>query len=237
MKHKTFTIFIGLLVLAWTCQSCKKDDDAPQDLLTISTININPTSNELFFTLDNGETMYPVDMGGITETFSDGQRAFVIFERTDEPVGGYTYSIRVKQIQKIQTKEPVLTEPDKLPEGLLGNDKINVTYLWLTSDKRYLTVEYQIYGDLNGGKEPTLDLLLSPKQEGDSNADYLDLELHYKQSGTPSDNLEEGYVSFRLDNIKEQLNEKKGVRVKVKTIYENYKWIKVKFPEQANRKK
>ena len=237
MKHKTFTIFISLLVLAWTCQSCKKGDDAPQDLLTISTININPASNELFFTLDNGETMYPVDMGGITETFSDGQRAFVIFERTDEPVGGYTYSIRVKQIQKIQTKEPVLTEPDKLPEGLLGNDKINVTYLWLTSDKRYLTVEYQIYGDLNEGKEPTLDLLLSPKQQVDSNADYLDLELHYKQSGTPSDNLEEGYVSFRLDNIKEQLNEKKGVRVKVKTIYENYKWVKVKFPEQANRKK
>ena len=42
--------------------------------------------------------------------------------------------------------------------------------------------------------------------------------------------LGEGYVSFKLDKIKDRMEGKKGLRIRVNTIYGGPKTYEVKFP-------
>ena len=43
-------------------------------------------------------------------------------------------------------------------------------------------------------------------------------------------NVWEGYVSFKLDKIKNRMEGKKGLRIRVNTIYGGPKTYEVKFP-------
>ena len=42
--------------------------------------------------------------------------------------------------------------------------------------------------------------------------------------------LGEGYVSFKLDKIEEQIEGKKGLNIRVRTLYDGIKNYKVQFP-------
>ena len=61
MKKFKFIAFIfAIMTTMPILQSCLDDDDNPSDLLVVSTINmISQDSKEFYFTLDNGETMFP----------------------------------------------------------------------------------------------------------------------------------------------------------------------------------
>lgn len=61
MKKFKFIAFIfAIMTTTLILQSCLDDNDGPADLLVISTINkISQDSKDFYFTLDNGEKMYP----------------------------------------------------------------------------------------------------------------------------------------------------------------------------------
>ena len=48
--------------------------------------------------------------------------------------------------------------------------------------------------------------------------------------GDDPQRLGEGYVSFKLDKIKDRMEGKKGLRIRVNTIYGGPKTYEVKFP-------
>ena len=91
--------------------------------------------------------MFPSNGNGwISDKNKDGQRAFVIFKELEEPVKGYDYNIQVREIKEILTKEIVTMGEGENTEEKIGDDKINSTYMWITQDKKYLTIEFQYYG-------------------------------------------------------------------------------------------
>ena len=203
-KFKFIAFFIAVMTTMPILQSCL-DDDSSSDSLVIGTINlISPDSKDFYFTLDDGKTMFPSNGNGwISDKNKDGQRAFVIFKELEEPVKGYDYNIQVREIKEILTKEIVTMGEGENTEEKIGDDKINSTYMWITQDKKYLTIEFQYYGTHSEDKKHFLNLVI---------------------------NDNEVYISFKLDKIQDQMKGKKGLRIRVKTLYNGEKFYEVKFP-------
>ena len=240
MKKFKFIAFIfAIMTTMPILQSCLDDDDSSSDLLVISTINmISQDSKEFYFTLDNGKKMYPSNsQGWSNKDWVEGQRAFVIFNELEEPVNGYDLNIQVKGINPILTKDIVTMGEDDNDEEKIGDDKINTTYMWINKDNKYLTIEFQYYGTHSEDKKHFLNLVINDKEETVPTADednaedeYINLEFRHNSEGDDPQRLGEGYVSFKLDKIKERMEGKKGLRIRVNTLYSGVKTYEVKFP-------
>ena len=239
MKKFKFIAFIFAIMTTMPIfQSCLDDDNNPSDLFVISTINmISQDSKDFYFTLDDGKKMYPSNGQGWNGLdFVDGQRAFVTFNELEEPVGGYDYNVQVKQINKILTKDIVTMDDEENTEEKIGDDKINATYMWINKDKKYLTIEFQYYGTHSEDKKHFLNLVINnpvpapTADEEDAEDEYIDLEFRHNSEGDYPQTLGEGYVSFKLDEIKDQTEGKKGLRIRVNTLYGGVKTYEVKFP-------
>lgn len=232
-KLKFITFIFAIMTLTPMLQSCL-DDDGSSDSLVVSTINVpDPDSKEFYLTADDGKTLFPSNSQlWSNQELTDGQRAFVIFNELDQPVNGYDYNIEIKHIDKILTKEIVTMGEGENTEKKIGDDKINATYLWITKDNKYLTIEFQYLGTHSEDKKHFLNLVINNPQPESTNSrdnDYIDLEFRHNSENDSPERLGEGYISFKLDKIKEQMKGKKGVRIRVRTIYNEIKHYEVKF--------
>ena len=121
-------------------------------------------------------------------------------------------------------------------EEKIGDDKINTTDMRINKDNKYLTIEYQYYGTHSADKKHFLNLVI-PKAEaapttedGSGKDEYINLEFRHNSEGDYPQTLGEGYVSFKLDKIKDRMEGKKGLRIRVNTLYSGIKTYEVKFP-------
>lgn len=231
-KLKSIAFFLAIPVLLPVLQSCLDDDDSPSESFVISTVNVpNPESKDFYFTLDDGKKMFPGDTKELgSYQLIDGQRAFVIFNEMDQKVEGYDYNIQVKRIKDILTKDIITLNDENVKE--VGDDKINSTYMWITQDLKYLTIEFQYLGTHNEDKKHFLNLVineLETKPTENPDNDYIELEFRHNAEGDTPYRLDEGYVSFKLDEIKEQMKGKKGLKIRVNTIYNGEKYQKIDF--------
>ena len=231
MKKLQMIAFALIVVLTPFLQSCM-NDDGPNDSLVISTVKVpDADSKEYYFVLDNGEKMFPGDTHWVSGYKAiDGQRAFVICNELDQPVAGYDYNVEVKDIRNITTKDVIdLTEENK---DKIGNDKINATYMWIAQG--YLTIEFQYMGTHSEDKKHFLNLvvnklsIMNPKVDDD----YLTLEFRHNAEGDLPNQLEEGYVSFKLKEIEEEMTGKIGLKIRVNTLYSDMKVYTVDFPAE-----
>lgn len=238
MKKLKFIAFIlAVTAVVPFLQSCLDDDNGPTESLVISTINVpNPDSKEFYFTLDDGKKMFPSDTRGLGDYKpTDGQRAFVIFNQLEEKAQGYDYNIQIRRIENILTKDIVKLGEGENTEEKLGDDKINATYMWITQDSKYLTIEFQYYGTNNKDKKHFLNLVINDpivEPTEDTENDYLVLEFRHNEEGDNPERLDEGYVSFKLDKIKELAKGKKGLKIRVNTIYKGVEYYTKDFPIQ-----
>ena len=201
-KFKFIAFFIAVMTTMPILQSCL-DDDSSSDSLVIGTINlISPDSKDFYFTLDDGKTMFPSNGNGwISDKNKDGQRAFVIFKELEEPVKGYDYNIQVREIKEILTKEIVTMGEGENTEEKIGDDKINSTYMWITQDKKYLTIEFQYYGTHSKDKKHFLNLVINNKEAepaaDDANDEYINLEFRHNDEGATADRLVNYYLPLK----------------------------------------
>lgn len=241
-KFKFIGFALAILTTMPMLQSCLDDDNGPSEALVISTINkISPDSKDFYFTLDNGKKMHPDNAQGWSgKDYEDGQRAFVIFNELEQPVEGYDYNILVRQIREVLTKD-IVTMGGENTEEKIGDDKINVTYMWISSDRKYLTIEFQYYGTHSEDKKHFLNLVINDAQpsptadnaDGDNENtgdDFINLEFRHNNEGDSPVQLGEGYVSFKLDEIKDRMEGKKGLRIRVNTLHNDIQMKEVKFP-------
>ena len=234
LKFTTLILFVALMPLLVSCL----DDDEPESTLVISTIKVpNADSKAFYFLLDNGKKMYPGinNLGGSYE-LKDGQRAFVLFQELEEQQPGYDYNIEVEQIENVLTKD--IVDLDDNNKNTIGDDKINATYMWIAQG--YLTIEFQVLNNYSNENKHTLNLVVNkltpPKANGAEEDEYINLEFRHNDNDDSNNNsnsisgdLQEGYVSFKLDKIADQIKTKKGLKIRVKTIYDNEKYITVNF--------
>lgn len=233
MKKFKLIALAAVLTLIPTLQSCLDNDDSNYPSLAISTIKtLEGVDKGYYFGLDDNKKMYPGDTTAIHNyAIVEGQRAFVYFHFLDEPKAGYDYNVKVQQIINILTKDIVdLTEENAED---IGDNKINATNFWITQG--YLNIEFQYFGTNNPDKKHFLNLVrntLATDENGEEG--YISLEFRHNIKSDTPDRLGEGYVSFKLDKIAEEMKDAKGLIVRVKTLYDGERFYKIDFKKEKS---
>lgn len=227
MKKQKMT-FVALMILFLTMpmlQSCLDDWDNDYDtLFAIGTVKVIE-GKDYYFALDEGSKLYPGDTTYVRNyALVDGQRAFVYFSELKEPVTGYDYNAQIKHIENILTKDIYFMPAEK--NDSIGDDRINATDFWITGD--YLNIKYQFYHSNDTEKKHMLNLVVNEASTGEGDkADYVNLELRHNAFNDNQISLGTGLVSFKLDNIADLLAGKKGLNIRVKSLYDGERFATV----------
>ncbi len=229
MKKLRLITLIMMLPLLPVLHSCLDDNDEEERYFSVNTVKVPDETNnkDFYFLQDDGTKMFPGNAQYLHNyEAKEGQRAFVIYTKLDEPVQGYDSNIEVWNIVDILTKDIVNLTPENEEE--IGDDAINVPYMWVAQG--YLTIEFQYYGTHREDKKHFLNLVINelpeetpaaaPPAEGENDDEYVYLEFRHNSEGDSPALLGEGYVSFKLDKIAPKLEGKKGLKIRVKTLYD-----------------
>ncbi len=223
--------FMLLFFVMPTLQSCLDDLDDPYKgtLFAVGTLNVIE-GKDYYFALDEGSKLYPSDTTLIRNyAVIDGQRAFVYFTKLEEPLAGYEYNAQVNHIENILTKD-IYSMPAEKADSI-GDDRINATDLWITGD--YLNIKYQIYHSNNQDKKHMLNLVINEVSTGENDKpDYLTLEFRQNAYNDSPLMLGTGLVSFKLDNVADMLKDKKGLNIRINSIYDGEKYITVDLKKE-----
>ena len=216
MKQAIYTwawIVLGMFSL----QSCLDDASYTGEnlLFAIGTIRV-VEAQDYYFELDEGSLLYPGDTAAVHNyPIKDNQRAFVYFSLLEETLPGYDYNAKIEHIEDILTKDIFCVAPEDLDS--IGNDRIDVDNIWLSRD--HVNIVYKFYHSNNPEKKHMLNLIANENAESPDDG-YLHLEFrHNAYNDTPLQGGT-GIVSFKLDNIRRQLEESKGLRIRVNTLYD-----------------
>ena len=95
---------------------------------------------------------------------------------------------------------------------------------------KVLTKEIVTMDDEENTEEKIGDDDSAAENEDNTDDEYINLEFRHNSERDSPDHLGEGYVSFKLDKIEEQIEGKKGLNIRVRTLYDGIKNYKVQFP-------
>lgn len=239
MKKLNSIVILLLLFSASLLQSCLDDDSSswkdtiPEDAkLGIVTIHLTDTNSpsDYYFTLDNGKTIYPA----IKTNFEDykaveGQRAFAYLRMMDnadlKTMEGYDYNAELYKIVDILTK-PIIPFTEEIADSI-GDDYINVTHRWIAQG--YLTMEYQFYGSGHPDFMHMLNLVHNKAAKLIDEEGYINLEFRHNAFNDVKTKLREGLVSFKLDQIADDMKIAKGLKIRVNTVYDGIQYYKINF--------
>lgn len=224
------TALIGMPFL----QSCLDDNDTDYPWLAMTTIKtLENVEQGYYFGLDDSSKMYPGDTTAIRNyQIIDGQRAFVFYNYLDEPKTGYDSNIKVEQITNILTKDIISLTEENAED--IGDNKINATNIWIAQN--YVNIEFQYYGTNNDEKKHFLNLIENTTTTENDEEGYITLEFRHNIKGDAPNRLGEGYVSFKLDKIAEKMKDAKGLKIRVKTLYDGVKFTKIDFTKKEEKK-
>lgn len=221
----TFIALVLLFITTLLLQSCMNDwDDEERSSLTIGTVRIIE-GKDYYFALDEGTKMYPGDTTFVNNyALTEGQRTFIYFDLLDEKVNGYEYNAKINHVENILTKDIYFMPAEKADS--IGDDRINATNLWITDN--YLNIQYQLYHSNNPNKKHMLNLVENETSDGANDKEgYVTLEFRQNAYNDESHRLDPGIVSFKLDKIAEQLKGKKGLNIRVKSLYDGERYFTV----------
>ena len=209
MKKLRMTLAASMLLFltAIVLQSCLDDwDDKYDTLFAVGTVKVIE-GKDYYFSLDEGSKLYPSDTTYVHDyAVIDGQRAFIYFRELEEKLPGYEYNAQIKHIENILTKD-IYSMPAEKADSI-GDDNINATDLWITGE--YLNIKYQFYHSNNEDKKHMLNLVINEASTGENDNRITSISNSATMpTMTASSRWATGLASFKLDNIAEQLKEKK----------------------------
>lgn len=234
MKKQKMT-FVTLMLLFLTTpmlQSCLDDwNNDYNTLFAIGTVEVIE-GKDYYFALDEGSKLYPSDTSYVHNyTVVDGQRAFIYFSKLDEKLPGYDYNAQINHIENILTKDIYFMPAEKADS--IGDDRINATDFWITGD--YLNIKYQFYHSNNEEKKHMLNLVVNEASTGENDKpDYVNLEFRHNAYNDSQLQLGTGMVSFKLDNIAGLMEGKKGLSIRVKSLYDGERFTTVNINNEEN---
>ncbi len=230
-KYRLYTVGLLLLLTALGTQSCLDDNndwtESFKDTLlgmgTVQTLD----EDDYYFLLDEGSKLYPTDRSEVrTYEAKDGQRAFIYFDELPEKLPGYEYNAKVRYIEDILTKDIYYMPSEK--EDSIGDDPINITQIW-TTRQDYLNIECMFYHNNDNSRKHMLSLVVNEAGSDEADSDYVTLEFRHNANQDPTNDPGSAIVSYRLNAISSLLEGKKGLRIRVRTLYDGVKYLEVKF--------
>lgn len=236
MKKFQLIALVALLSITPIFQSCLNTDSDEDMIVTcpdsglfsMGTVKI-PDANmprDFYFALDNGAKLFPGDTTLVKNYIAiDNQRVFVGYLRMEGLISGFDVNGRIFSLENILTKDIIALTKENADS--IGNDDINLTTRILNED--FLTLEYQYFGSGDKNKKHMLNLVENLTDTKDSDQEYVCLEFRHNAYDDPPLKAGPGVVSFKLENIREQMKGKKGLKIRVKTIYDGVQDYKVDF--------
>lgn len=229
---KTVVVSMLLLLFIPALQSCmdKSDINNPSyedgSLFAIGTVKVIE-GKEYYFALDEGSKLYPGDTTHIHNyAIVDGQRAFVNFSKLNETIKGYDYNGKIYRIENILTKDIYFMPAEKTDS--IGDDHINATDIWIAGN--YLNIKYQFYRSNNTDKKHMLNLIVNKASIDESNkSDYLNVEFRHNAYNDKQQTLASGLVSFKLDKIFSMLKGKKGMNIRINSLYDGESFKSINY--------
>ncbi len=80
-----------------------------------------------------------------------------------------------------------------------------------------------------------LNLVINEASAGENNRpDYVNLEFRHNAYNDSQLTLGTGLASFKLANIAEQLKDKKGVNIRVKSLYDGERFMSIDIKTENN---
>ena len=234
MKKFKLIVWAALVSIAPLLQSCLDTDDnltsyfPDNGKLAIATVRVpdKDAPRDFYFALDNGDKLIPSDTTAIKNfPATNDQRVFVGYVKTDELTEKNALSGIIFSVENILTKNTIpLTTATA---DSIGDNEINVTTYWVKDN--FLTIEYQYLGSANPDKKHMLNLVQNQTTESTTDDGYLHLEFRHNAFDDQTLKTVPGIVSFKTDSIADQLTGKKGLMLRVKTIYDGIQYFKVDF--------
>lgn len=196
MKKLLFNLVLIAVALtaAMTVVSCDDDDDDNHTIcpsgpiVAIGTLKTDPSSGQFYIQLNDSVTLVPVNIK--QSPYGNKEvRAEFYFTYTDSASGHYARAANVALIDTIRTKpmSPALADLNKA----YGNDPVEVIDDWTTvCEDGYLTLRFRTY--FGGAKVHSLYLV----RTGDNT-----VELHHNANGDIAQNVGDGIIAFRLNDM------------------------------------
>lgn len=234
MKKQKMTFVTLMLIFLTTpmLQSCLNDwNNDYNTLFAIGTVEVIE-GKDYYFALDEGSKLYPSDTSYVHNyAVVDGQRAFIYFSKLDEELPGYDYNAQINHIENILTKDIYFMPAEKADS--IGDDRINATDFWITGD--YLNIKYQFYHSNDEEKKHMLNLVVNESSTGENDKpDYVNLEFRHNAYNDSQQQLGTGLASFKLHNIAGLLEGKKGLSIRVKSLYDGERFTTVNISKEEN---
>lgn len=191
MKKQMKTLALAAMALLTVSAFVACDDDDWDDNFSraVVTLKTDPSTGQPYMQVTDSTVVFPSNLSGAPYGGKE-VRAFVDFRFDDKASAHAGRSITVLRMDSIRTKDmaPNLADNDKA----YGNDPLEIMNSWITVwEDNYLTLHFQT--TFSGSEVHYINLIQTAKDT---------LELRQNANGDVSGPVGNGYIAFRLKDIK-----------------------------------
>jgi hypothetical protein len=203
---KKYMIPLFLALSAYILTNCSKNEDVVY-YNTLGIISINYDSTIIY--TDDYQRLLVNNPASILATILNGNRVFVTYTNTNQALpAGIDGVIDIYYIEKIAVK-PVIELIPEIADSI-GNDPLSVTSWSLSRD--FLNLNVKVYG---GEKAHYISLIRYP---GAIPVDTVDLEIRHNNNSDPGQTSLEGFFSFDLSSLQNDVADSVVLRIKAKVF-------------------
>lgn len=224
MNRTFLNNLLCMIAVMLVFSSCDKNEEYPTSYSTLGDIE-NANGSEYFVNSDKGNKLLISNYSSLKQLgIEEGDRIFAEFFMNATPNEDEAYDevIDVYYVYKVLVKDPVALTTENSEE--VADDKIDI-YNMTCTDK-YLNLWYTFF--VGGSETHILNLVTVDEPKKDEEG-YVYVEFRHNSKDDPSLHPYNGIVSFKLDKLKADNPDAKGLIVKVRTFDNGERFYKIGF--------
>ena len=226
MNRTFLNNLLCMIAVMLVFSSCDKNEEYPTSYSTLGDIE-NANGNEYFVNSDKGNKLLISNYSSLKQLgIEEGDRIFAEFFMNATPNEAYDEVIDVYYVYKVLVKDPVALTTENSEE--VADDKID-TYNMTCTDK-YLNIWYTFF---TGGSEAHILNLVTVDEPKKDEEGYIYVEFRHNSKNDPSLHPYNGIVSFKLDKLKADYPDAKGLIVRVRTFDNGERFSKIDFDGES----
>jgi hypothetical protein len=205
---KKYMIAFCALIVVVMLTNCSKDET--KDYYSVLGI-IRITTDSVIIETDLNKRLLVENKNALGTSIKDKDRVIAYFTITDKTTPtGIDYIINLENLQKVLFK-PIIELTDQNADSI-GNNEITVNNLWL--EKNFLNLDFLFYG---GNVSHSINLI---RYSGAIRTDTVTLEIRHNNKNDNGLTYLNGFVTFDLTSIKNNVTDSVIVCIKAKE-YDN----------------
>lgn len=224
MNRTFLNNLLCMIAVMLVFSSCDKNEEYPTSYSTLGDIE-NANGSEYFVNSDKGNKLLISNYSSLKQLgIEEGDRIFAEFFMNATPNEDEAYDevIDVYYVYKVLVKDPVALTTENSEE--VADDKIDI-YNMTCTDK-YLNLWYTFF--VGGSETHILNLVTVDEPKKDEEG-YVYVEFRHNSKDDPSLHPYNGIVSFKLDKLKADNPDAKGLIVRVRTFDNGERFYKIGF--------